>query len=341
MEMKLLLITLPGLEGAVKLELEKIGVSGEIISKARIIGEVREPLELRTIEGFAEILAEKNIEDGNRRDIRLLIRRALLENNRVREAVKGAKIITVKGSIYCKLESLNYRLLELIAAREITRVFRNISVKPKVGDLIFRVEILNNKLIIAREIKSGLHKRNYTKIRHPAMINPLVAAAMGLLSNINRKDLIIDPYCGVGTIPIEICLTCKCEAHGSDINKEYVRGALINAKEANVENKTNFFISSIINLSARNSSYSAVITDPPRGIRLKINSLKAIYKQLINTAEKILKGNGKLIISALNKDLNLIIKIAKESKKFNIIKKVNYIQGGQFCSILILQFTSN
>ncbi len=338
-ELKFLLITLPGLEKAIEIELSRFGFNGEVISRARAVGELNEPEKLRTIESYAEILAEDTVRDESRRGIRLLIRRILIENPEVRDAIENARTVTIKGSVYCRLKCLDYRMLELIAAREITRVFRGISVKPKMGDLVLRVEILNNKLIIAKELKSRLHERGYTRFKHPAMINPLAASSMSLLANISSRDVILDPFCGAGTIPIEANLTCGCEAHGSDLNREYIKGAVINSKEANVRSGTCFFISSIKDLSVRNA-YNALITDPPRGIRLKVDSLKAIYRYLIEAAGKALLDKGKLIVSTLNRNAKLLIRIAEMTGKFNLTSKVDYVQGGYFCSIIILEFTS-
>ncbi len=48
----------------------------------------------------------------------------------------------------------------------------------------------------------SLHRRGYRIKKHPAALNPVIAAAMIRLSRW-RNGVLIDPFCGSGTIPIE------------------------------------------------------------------------------------------------------------------------------------------
>ena len=52
----------------------------------------------------------------------------------------------------------------------------------------------------------GLHKRGYRKLSAPAPLKETLAAAMIQLSYWNPERVLIDPFCGSGTIPIEAAL---------------------------------------------------------------------------------------------------------------------------------------
>ena len=53
---------------------------------------------------------------------------------------------------------------------------------------------------------AGLHKRGYRKLSAPAPLKETLAAAMVQLSYWNPERVLIDPFCGSGTIPIEAAL---------------------------------------------------------------------------------------------------------------------------------------
>jgi len=52
-----------------------------------------------------------------------------------------------------------------------------------------------------------MHLRPYYRRRHPALLNPLVAASAPLLADLPKGTVVYDPFCGSGTIPIESRLT--------------------------------------------------------------------------------------------------------------------------------------
>ncbi len=61
---------------------------------------------------------------------------------------------------------------------------------------------------------SGLHKRGYRTLNTGAPLQETIAAAMIYLSRWNYDRILIDPFCGSGTIPIEAALMAKNIAPG-------------------------------------------------------------------------------------------------------------------------------
>jgi len=60
----------------------------------------------------------------------------------------------------------------------------------------------------------GLHKRGYRKLAGAAPLRETVAAALVKLSYWNRDRLLVDPFCGSGTIPIEAAMIGRNLAPG-------------------------------------------------------------------------------------------------------------------------------
>lgn len=65
----------------------------------------------------------------------------------------------------------------------------------------------------------SLHKRGYRKFTAPAPVTETLAAAMILLSPWHGDRILIDPFCGSGTIPIEAAMIALDRAPG--MNREF------------------------------------------------------------------------------------------------------------------------
>ncbi|MCR5719247.1 MAG: 23S rRNA (uracil(1939)-C(5))-methyltransferase RlmD [Lachnospiraceae bacterium] len=81
-----------------------------------------------------------------------------------------------------------------------------------------------------------------------------------------KQDVVIDAYCGIGTIGI--CLASKVkEVYGVELNEESVKNAGKNAKANNVTN-VKFYANDagrfMTDLAVKGKTVDAVITDPPR-----------------------------------------------------------------------------
>ncbi len=96
---------------------------------------------------------------------------------------------------------------------------------PEQGDL-YRVEISLLKDIATVTLDTsgeGLHKRGYRIGQGHAPLKETLAAALVLLTNWTGEDVLIDPMCGSGTIPIEAALIGQNIAPG--FNRHFVSEA--------------------------------------------------------------------------------------------------------------------
>ena len=66
---------------------------------------------------------------------------------------------------------------------------------------------------------AGLHKRGYRPVGNTAPLRETLAAAMVKLARYRGRELVCDPFCGSGTIPIEAALAAINRAPG--LNRQY------------------------------------------------------------------------------------------------------------------------
>ena len=171
-----------------------------------------------------------------------------------------------------------------------------------------RIQIVKDMLTIGIDTTGeSLHKRGYRKLTAPAPVTETLAAAMILLSPWRAERILVDPFCGSGTIPIEaamiamdmapglsreftaeawtnliprkawyeaateandrICIPEALHIQGYDVSGEAVRMARANAGLAGVDKHIHFQQRDIKDFSSP-KKYGFVITNPPYGERL-------------------------------------------------------------------------
>lgn len=164
----------------------------------------------------------------------------------------------------------------------------------------------------------SLHKRGYRPSAGKAPISETLAAALIMLSPWKKDRILVDPFCGSGTIPIEAAMmaaniapgmnrsftgegwknivkaslwydcadeardladmSVKTDIQGYDIDREVLKTARANARNAGVENLIHFQERPVSELS-HPKKYGFIITNPPYGERLEDKeTLPAIYK---------------------------------------------------------------
>lgn len=166
---------------------------------------------------------------------------------------------------------------------------------------------------------AGLHKRGYRKLSGQAPLKETLAAALIQLSYWNSEKVLIDPFCGSGTIPIEAALiglniapglrrefeaekwrqipkrcwdTAREEARdavkrdvklkiiGTDIDEEVLSLARYHRKLADLEEHIHLQRLPLAEL--RNShKYGCIICNPPYGERIgEMKEVVRLYKEM-------------------------------------------------------------
>jgi tRNA (guanine6-N2)-methyltransferase len=131
--------------------------------------------------------------------------------------------------------------------------------------LSFRVHLLHGHATLAARIaQRPLHRRAYRVRSRPGALHPPLARALCVIADPAPGDLVIDPACGVGTIPIEAALLdSRTRAVGFDIEAGAIAAARANARQADAD--VRFAVANAARLPLADGSVDRVVLNPPWG----------------------------------------------------------------------------
>ncbi|SFI34916.1 THUMP domain-containing class I SAM-dependent RNA methyltransferase [Planctomicrobium piriforme] len=175
-------------------------------------------------------------------------------------------------------------------------------------EYVIEAHLLGDRALLTIDTTGdGLHKRGYRRFMGAAPLRETVAAALVKLSYWGRDRLLVDPFCGSGTIPIEAALIGKniapgrnrhfsaqdwpqipqalwAAAHqeardledrrsfampiiGTDRDREAVKTSKMNARLAGVETDIHFERKDFVEFPT-NRDFGVLICNPPYGERM-------------------------------------------------------------------------
>ena len=231
----------------------------------------------------------------------------------------------------------------------------------------FRVFLMKDEVTVALDTTGeSLHKRGYRKLTAKAPIAENLAASLIMLTPWKGDRILIDPFCGSGTFPIEaammaagiapgmnreftaekwnhlipskewydavdeareqINLKIDTDIQGYDIDEKMVAIARENAKLAGVDSLIHFQKRGIDQLS-HSKKYGFVITNPPYGERIEEKkNLPALYR-MIGEKFQALDSWSLYLITAYDKaQEDMGLKAAKNRKIYNGMMKTYFYQ---------------
>jgi 23S rRNA G2445 N2-methylase RlmL len=130
-------------------------------------------------------------------------------------------------------------------------------------DLTVRVFIGADTAAYALRLGAGpLHRRGYKQDASRGTLHPPMAAAMARLQAVQAGCVVVDPFCGDGTIPIEVAAVApQATVHGSDLDAARIANAVANANRADV--RVSFTVADAARLEFSNGSVDVLVTNPP------------------------------------------------------------------------------
>lgn len=230
-----------------------------------------------------------------------------------------------------------------------------------------RVFLLKDEVTVGLDTTGeSLHKRGYRKLTAKAPIAENLAAALIMLTPWKKDRILVDPFCGSGTIPIEAAmmaagmapganrsfraeswghiigrknwydavdeameqldLQVETDIQGYDIDDEMVTIARANAKLAGVEKLIHFQKRSVAELS-HPKKYGFLITNPPYGERLEdAAAMPALYRTIGERYRMLEDWSMYLITSYANAEKDIGRKADKNRKIYNGMMKTYYYQ---------------
>lgn len=230
-----------------------------------------------------------------------------------------------------------------------------------------RVFLLKDEVTVTIDTTgTSLHKRGYRRLESKAPVAENLAAGLIMLTPWRGDRLLIDPFCGSGTIPIEaammaaniapgmhrrftaetwdnlisksnwddvreeaeenIDLNIETDIQGYDIDPEVIEIARINADKAGVGDLIHFQARDVAQLSHR-KKYGFIITNPPYGERIGEDAeLLGLYKTL-GDRYRALDSWSMYVISGYDKAEQQIGRKADKNRKiYNGMIKTYFYQ---------------
>lgn len=239
---------------------------------------------------------------------------------------------------------------------------------PETGDSFpIRVFLMRDEVTAALDTTGeSLHKRGYRRLTAKAPIAENLAAALIMLTPWKGDRILIDPFCGSGTFPIEaammaanmapgmnreftarkwqhlipvkewyetieearemITLDRETDIQGYDIDEKIIAAARENARLAGVDALIHFQKRGIDQLS-HSKKYGFIITNPPYGERIEEKeNLPALYRMLGDRYRELDSWSMYMITAYEQAEGAMGIKAAKNRKIYNGMMKTYFYQ---------------
>ena len=230
-----------------------------------------------------------------------------------------------------------------------------------------RISILKDEVLIGLDTSGvSLHKRGYRQMTAPAPITETLASALILFTPWKKDRILVDPFCGSGTFPIEaamlaanmapgmkrhflaekwenlipirhfqdakeeaadlVDLSVETDIQGYDIDGEIIKAARANAKMAGVDHLIHFQQRPVSELS-HSKKYGFVITNPPYGERLEEKkNLPALYKEMGDAFRRLDSWSEYVITAYEDAEKYIGRKADKNRKIYNGMMKTYFYQ---------------
>lgn len=211
----------------------------------------------------------------------------------------------------------------------------------------------------------SLHKRGYRLLASKAPITETLAAALIMLTPWKKDRILVDPFCGSGTFPIEAAMMAmnmapgmnrsflaegwenlipkkywyevineandriedvEVDIQGYDLDGDIIKAARQNAREAGVEHLIHFQQRPVSQLN-HPKKYGFVITNPPYGERLEEKEqLPALYKEIGEAMKRLDCWSTYMITSYEDAERYIGKKAEKNRKIYNGMLKTYFYQ---------------
>ena len=230
-----------------------------------------------------------------------------------------------------------------------------------------RVFLMKDKVTVGIDSSGvSLHKRGYREVSGKAPITETLAAALILLTPWKRDRILVDPFCGSGTFPIEAAMMAahiapgmnrsftaeawanliprklwydtvneandlmedgiEVDIQGYDADEEVIRIARRNAREAGVERLIHFQRRDVRELN-HPKKYGFIITNPPYGERLEDKKdLPELYRAFGESFRRLDSWSAYMITSYEDAERYFGRKADKNRKIYNGMLKTYFYQ---------------
>lgn len=230
-----------------------------------------------------------------------------------------------------------------------------------------RVFLMKNQVTIGLDTSGDhLHKRGYRTMAGKAPLSETLAAALILLTPWKRDRILVDPFCGSGTFPIEAAMIAanmapgmgrhfqaekwsglirsslwreireeaeamvdtniETDIQGYDIDGDIIKVARDNARRAGVDHLIHFQQRAVADLR-HPKKYGFVITNPPYGERLEDKkNLPGLYREMGEAFKRLDSWSEYILTSYEDAERYIGRKADRNRKLYNGMLKTYFYQ---------------
>jgi tRNA (guanine10-N2)-dimethyltransferase len=171
---------------------------------------------------------------------------------------------------------------------------------------------------------------------HPTSLKPKLARLLVNLSRAKEKQLLLDPFCGTGSVLIEAAIL-GMKPIGIDIDAKMIKGSETNLKFYKLKAKLLQGNALELEKVFKKNSIDAIATDPPYGRSTFVGakSLVALYRGFFSSAHKVLKP--KKYLSLLYPHYINAKQLASRKQWKITFESEMYVHGGLTRKFMVLQ----
>lgn len=277
--------------------------------------------------------------------------------------------VTKASSIKSKLFSPSdiQRIVKKAMVERMKQAY-GLEVFPETGSSFpLRVFLYKDQVTVGIDTSGeSLHKRGYRTLASKAPITETLAAALILLTPWKKDRILVDPFCGCGTFPIEaammaanmapgmnrsflaedwenlipkkrwyetideandlVDLSIQVDIQGYDLDGEVIKAAKSNAEAAGVE-KLIHFQKRPLSAFSHPKKYGFLITNPPYGERIEEKeNLPALYQEIGERFRALDSWSAYIITAYEDAEKYIGRKADKNRKIYNGMIKTYYYQ---------------
>jgi 23S rRNA G2445 N2-methylase RlmL len=263
-----------------------------------------------------------------------------------------------------------------------THDFKSVDISRELGEYIYEnakcevdfrnpeyivyAYILNDKCYVGIDYTGfDLSKRDYKVYLHPKAVKGTIAYFMLRVAGYDKSMILLDPFCGSGTIPIEAAFFSsgfsvnsfrkekfqfvkmrvadekflekldkkkefKGKIYGFDKELRHINAAKQNAKIGGVEKFINFSRVDIdwLDTKFNEKEIDLIVTDAPNVTKWNEKKIAKVYEEFFHQAYFVLKEDGKIALIGSDK-----IKEVAEKKGFKLESELKVEKKNQIMAV--------
>lgn len=212
-------------------------------------------------------------------------------------------------------------------------------------DVEVRVDVHDERCLVSvQHTREALSRRQLEGYQPRAALKANVAYALLRLAHLDAApEVLLDPFCGSGTILLEAAtLWPQTHGYGNDWDEEAVAGARENVERAGLSDRITIREGDVWHLAERlpNVTADLVVTNPPFGVRMASSmDFLPFYRRVLGQLHEVLRAGGRVVMLVLRE--GPFTTALREEDLFSV-RHVRAIEiGGLYPSVFVLEHAGN